>query len=89
MSPQDKHAGFVGVDMWACPVRFGDAESGFALSSPTGNLSYNEDELLEAEALYAAYPAIDESTSAIPIALAFRPRDDPSYTKGGPSPSLD
>ncbi len=78
--------GFVGVDAWTVPMRLGDQGSGFTISSPAGSLRYNERDELEGVALFAAYPPLtDESVTR--MSLAFPPRDDPPYYRGGVSPS--
>jgi hypothetical protein len=84
----DSLTGFLGVTAYPAPIKFGDAPSGFAFSSPTGNLRYEEEDLLEAEALLAVYPPVVVSQiDGVPLQLAFIPRDDPPYKKGGPGPS--
>ncbi len=89
MSPPDSwKTGFLGIDLWPCPIRLG-ADSGFAISSPTGNVKYDGDEELEGEALFAAYPPLTDEISRGMVNLAFRPRDDPPYSKSRPSPSAD
>jgi hypothetical protein len=82
-SPADSwKIGFLGVDLWSCPVRFGDAKSGFALSSSTGGLHYNDEKELEGQGLLAIHPAV-ENISIAPMELAFPKRDNPPDTKGG------
>jgi hypothetical protein len=80
--------GFLGVDLWPAPVSLGNESSGFAMSSPTGELRYNEKKELESTALFAYYPP-DIDTSITPMALAFPVRDDPPYKEGDPSPTED
>lgn len=86
---KDWRTGFLGIDVWPCPIKLGN-ESGFAMSSPTGGLHYNEEGNLEAVALFACYPPIgsDKSLTA-PMALAFPPRDDPAYQEGDRGPTED
>jgi len=86
--PNNWKIGFLGIDLWPCPISLG-GESGFAISSPTGNLKYDDDEELEAEALFAAYPALKDDVAQGMVNLAFRPRDDPPYVKEEDSPSAE
>jgi hypothetical protein len=79
-------AGFLGVDAWPCPVDLG-GESGFAMSSPAGDLKYNDKKELEGVGLFASYPAMTSATPYELQSLAFPPRNDPPYIEGGPSPS--
>jgi tetratricopeptide (TPR) repeat protein len=89
MSPGEAWAvGFVGIDAWAAPIKLGASESGFVLNSPSALRGYNERGELEGEALYAAYPPV-EDLEQDPRPLAFPRRDDPPYREGGPSPSSD
>ena len=81
--------GFIGIDIWSCVVKLGSGASGFAMSSPTGALRNNDDGELEGEALFASYPALPDSLNVVPAAIAFPPRDDPSYRKGELGPSED
>jgi Tfp pilus assembly protein PilF len=78
--------GFVGVDLWSLPLA-SEVSSGFMLASPTANLHYNGDEELEGEALYAIYPPTIPLVGGTPIDLAFPPRNDPAYHRGGAPPS--
>ena len=88
-SPPDNWSiGFLGVDVWSCPIKFGNAISGFALTSSSGNLRYNENKELEGELLTACYPALGEN-DAIPKILMFPARNDPPYTEDEPPPSSD
>jgi hypothetical protein len=79
--------GFVGVDLYSAPIKFGDAESGFAFSSPTALREHDEGDELEADALIAVYPAAPLGTSLSVLPIMFPVRDDPPYTRGGESPS--
>ena len=85
----DWQTGFLGIDLWPAPVRLGRGDSGFAMSSPTGKLRYNDHGELEAEALAATFPALPDNVLVVPVALAFPPREDPSYRKGQLGPSED
>ena len=81
--------GFIGIDLWSAPVKLGIAESGFAMSSSTGNLRKNEDGELEADALFAAYPALaDDVAQTLAFTMALL-RDDPPYRAGEPGPTED
>jgi hypothetical protein len=86
----DWRTGFLGVDLWPSPIKLG-GESGFAMSSPTGELHYNHKDELEAAALFACYPPIgnDGGPTPAPMALMFPPRDDPAYVKGASGPTED
>ena len=77
--------GFLGVDVWSIPL--GNEPSGFILASPSGGLHYNNDDELEGEALYAIYPPTVSIAGGTPIEMAFPPRDDPAYHRGGVPPS--
>jgi hypothetical protein len=86
--PDDWNTGFIGLDLWPAPINLGET-SGFTISSPTGGLRYNTDNQLEGEGLYAWYPPIKDEIKARFVNLAFAPRNDPPYTKGGRPPSAD
>lgn len=82
--------GFVGIDVFTGAIHFGDADSGFGFSSPTGNVEYNDDDELEGDAIFAMYPGMsDENLKAKKIDLYYPPKEDPPYTKGGKPPSAD
>lgn len=85
----DWRTGFLGIDLWPAPARLGPGDSGFAMSSPTGKLRFNDHGELEGEALAATFPALPDDILVVPGALAFPPRDDPSYRKGELGPSED
>jgi len=86
--PDNWKVGFLGVDLWPCPVQLG-AESGFLICSPAGKLSYNIDKELEGEAIYASFPVVKRDIPAPRLHLMFKPRNDPPYVKGEPPPSAD
>lgn len=71
--------GFIGVDVWSAPIKFGDAASGFAMSSPTQLVGRNERGELEAQALIASYPGIPSAAAPFLQSIAFPVRDDPAY----------
>jgi hypothetical protein len=81
--------GFMGIDLWPAPIKFGVAESGFAMSSPTGSLRQNEDGELEGDALFAVYPPPTSDFNQTLMLTAFPPRDDPPYRDGEPGPTED
>jgi hypothetical protein len=81
--------GFIGIDLWPAPIKFGRAESGFAMSSPTGNLRHNDEGELEADALFAVYPPLTDDVSQALAFTMFAPRDDPSYREGELGPTED
>jgi hypothetical protein len=88
---EDWSMGFVGVDLFPGAISLVDGDEGaFVLSTSTGKPRYNEEtKVLEADAIYAAYPPIPEDAKGRPVDLIFRPRDDPPYREGGKSPSSD
>jgi hypothetical protein len=86
--PDNWEIGFLGIDLWPCPIDLG-GDSGFGLNSPTGNLDYDSEGYLEADALFASYPALTDAVKTRAVNLEFKPRDDPPYTLGGPSPTGD
>lgn len=81
MSPPDNwEIGFLGVDVWPRPMDFG-ANSGFAISSSTGNLGHNSDGELEGTAIFAAYPAMKDDFPSFRMNLALGKRDVLPLTK--------
>jgi hypothetical protein len=72
-------AGLVGVEMYPAPIHFGDATSGFAFGSPTGNVHHDENGDLVGEAIYASFPAFDPEWSTPKLDLIYRPLADPPY----------
>jgi hypothetical protein len=88
MSPQDNwEIGFLGVDLWPVSTKLGESDSGFSISSPTGNLARDSKGDLEGDAIYAMYPALTANT---PMRnLVFQKRVNPPYTKHNPTPSED
>ena len=88
--PDDNwRTGFLGVDLWSVPVRLGEGPSGFAMSSPAGDLHYNDEGQLEGVSLFASYPALPEDVSVTPAILTFAPREDPAYRQGEYGPTED
>ena len=85
----DWSVGFIGIDLFPAPVKLTEAASGFAMSSPTGNLRTNEDGELEADALFAVYPPLANEVNLTLSALVAPPRDDPAYREGELGPTED
>ena len=72
--------------MWPLPIHLSD-DSGFAISSPTGNIKYNGEKELEGEAIFATYPALSDGAPGGFPSLLFKRRHDPPYVEGEPSPT--